>query len=138
MPAGHDISSGDVALREIQVKVIDDATVLTTGDGKTSFVISKLLNGARLVEAQASVVGVSSSGTPTVQIRRLRGGSPADMLSTLITIDVSELDSYTAAAPSVVDAANDDVATSDRLFVDVDVAGTGTDGLDVILTFAVA
>lgn len=135
MPGGYDVSTG-IGYRTVQIKVIDDATVLTTGDGKTSFVISNDLNGMSLVDADASVVGVSSSGTPTIQIRRLRGGSPADMLSTSITIDANELDSYSAAAAAVVNTANDDVATGDRLFIDVDVAGTGTDGLDVILTFA--
>lgn len=57
------------------------------------------------------------------------------MLTTRITIDVSENCSYTAAAPPVIDAGNDDVATGDILAIDVDVAGTGTKGLIVILTF---
>jgi len=36
----------------------------------------------------------------------------------------------------VINTSNDDVATGDRIFVDVDVAGTGTKGLDVHLTFS--
>ena len=40
-----------------------------------------------------------------------------------------------AAAAAVVDATYDDVATGDRLAVDVDVAGTGAKGLGIILTF---
>jgi len=39
------------------------------------------------------------------------------------------------ATPPVIDAANDDVATGDLIAVDVDVAGTGTKGLGVILSF---
>jgi hypothetical protein len=119
----------------IQIKVIGDTAVLATGDGQTSFLISDDLDGYNLIDADAAVVGTSSSGTPTIQVRRVRAGSPADMLSTRITIDVGELTSYTAAAPPVIDTSNDDVATADRIFIDVDVAGTGTDGLDVILTF---
>jgi len=79
------------------------------------------------------VYGVSSSGLPTIQIHNLTDGS--DMLSTEITIDTSEFSSYTAATRSVVNTGEDDVVTGDRLRIDVDVAGSGTDGLDVILTF---
>jgi len=86
-----------------------------------------------LVDADASVYTVSSSGLPTVQIHNVTDAQ--DMLSTRITIDVSEYSSYTAAAPPVINASYDDVVTGDRLRVDVDVAGTGTKGLDVILVF---
>jgi hypothetical protein len=121
---------------KVSLKVVDDATVLTTGDGKTSFPIESELNGLRLIDADAMVVGASSSGTPTIQLRRVRAGSPADMLSTPITIDVGELGSYSAVTQPFVDLANDDILTGDRIFIDVDVAGTGTDGLDVRLIFA--
>jgi len=86
-----------------------------------------------LVDADAAVYTVSSSGTPTVQIHNLT--DTQDMLSTLITIDANEYSSYTAATQPVINASYDDVATGDRLRIDVDVAGTGTKGLDVILTF---
>jgi hypothetical protein len=58
-----------------------------------------------------------------------------DMLSTLITIDATEVSSYSAAASSVIDTAHDDVVAGDQLRIDVDVAGTGTKGLDVFLVF---
>ena len=57
------------------------------------------------------------------------------MLSTRITIDINESTSYTAATPSVVDPANDDVATGDVILIDVDVAGTGAKGGIAILEF---
>jgi len=47
------------------------------------------------------------------------------MLSTNITIDVSEYDPLTAAIPAVIDAAEDDVATGDQIEVAVTGAGTG-------------
>lgn len=119
--------------RVIQVKVIDDATVLTTGDGKTIFCIPAALGGCDLTAAHAYVTTNSSSGTPTIQIRNVT--QAADMLSTRITIDASEPTSYTAAAAPVIDTGNDDVATGDLIAVDVDVAGTGAKGLGVILTF---
>ena len=91
------------------------------------------LNGLNLIDADACVTTVSSSGLPTIQINNVT--QAADMLSTLITIDANETCSYTAATPPVIDTLNDDVATGNILRIDVDVAGTGTKGLMVILTF---
>ena len=127
------VIGSDLGKRVIQVKVIDDLTTLTTGDGKVIFLVPQELNGYNLVGANAFVTTVSSSGTPTVQIRNVTDA--VDMLSTRITIDASEYTSYTAAAAAVVDATYDDVATGDRLAVDVDVAGTGAKGLGIVLTF---
>ena len=127
------VIGSDLGKRVIQVKVIDDLTTLTTGDGKVIFLVPQELNGYNLVGANAFVTTVSSSGTPTIQIRNVTDA--VDMLSTRITIDANEYTSYTAAAAAVVDATYDDVATGDRLTVDVDVAGTGAKGLGIILTF---
>jgi len=119
----------------LQVKAFDDASVVTTGDGSVYIVIPANLNGRNLTAAHAYVSTVSTSATPTVQLRRVRAGTPVDMLSTKITIDANEVSSYTAAAPPVINVANDDVATGDVIGVDVDLAGTGAKGLGVILTF---
>lgn len=121
------------AEKTVYIKVLAEGTALTTGDGKVYFTVPDTLNGMNLVDADAVVYTVSSSGTPTVQIHNLT--DTQDMLSTLITIDATEYSSYTAAAQPVINASYDDVATGDRLRIDVDVAGTGTKGLDVILTF---
>ena len=117
----------------LQLKVLDDATTVTTGDGKLIFVVSDDIGGRNLIDADAYVTTVSSSGLPTVQIRNIT--QTADMLTTKITIDASEFTSYTAATAPVIDTGNDDVATGDLLAVDVDVAGTGAKGLGVILAF---
>jgi hypothetical protein len=86
-----------------------------------------------LTDFDIAVYTVSSSGTPTVQLHNLTDTS--DMLSTRATIDASEYSSYTAATAPVIDTGEDDVATGDRLRLDVDVAGTDTAGLDVIMVF---
>jgi hypothetical protein len=117
----------------LEIKVFPDDTTVTTGDGKFIFAVTEDLNGTNLVSAQAYVTTVSSSGTPTVQIRNIT--QAADMLTTKVTIDASEFTSYTAATRHVVDTSNDDVATGDRIAVDVDVAGTGAKGLGAILVF---
>lgn len=136
-----DLSTSDVTgvlpvantIRLIMLKIIDDITTLTTGDGKLTFCIPSELNNFNLTNAQAFVSTVSSSGTPTVQIANVTDS--VDMLSTKITIDANEKTSYTAATPSVIDTTKDDVVTGDILRIDVDVAGTGAKGLGVILTF---
>ena len=120
------------------VKVLAHDTDLATGDSKAIVTIPDNINGMNLVDADIAVYTTSSSGNPTVQLNNLDySGGASDMLSTRMTIDAggSELTSYTAATPPVIDTAKDDVATGDRIRIDVDVAGTGTKGLDVILTF---
>ncbi len=112
---------------------IGDDTALTVEDGKQYFTVPPLLNGMNLVDADAMVATASSSGLPTVQIHRVRG--TADMLSTRITIDENEFNSYDATTPPVIDDTKDDVVTGDVLRIDVDVSGTGTKGLHVVLTF---
>jgi hypothetical protein len=126
-------ADSDYGKRIIQIKVIDDTTTLTTGDGKIIFCIPVELNGYNLVDADAFVTTVSSSGLPTVQIRNVTDSQ--DMLSTSITIDANEFTSYTAATAPVINASYDDVATGDRIAIDVDVAGTEAKGLGVILSF---
>jgi len=116
-----------------EIKVVSDLIVVKTGDSQFVFAIPSDADFFDLVDAQAFVSTVSSSGKPTVQIRNIT--QAVDMLTTKITIDVSEFTSYSAAVPSVVDAANSDVATGDLIAVDVDVAGTGAKGLGVILVF---
>jgi hypothetical protein len=117
----------------VSIKVLEDGTALSTGDGKMYYTAPAVLNGYNLSAAHAAVYTVSSDGLPTVQLYNMR--KTADMLSTRITIDASEFSSYTAATAHVIDTDNDDIATGDRIRVDVDVAGTGTKGLEVILTF---
>lgn len=121
--------------RVVVVKVIADDSNLTTGDGKTSFTVPSAFNGMEMITCNAHVYTVSSSGTPTIQLARDRGGSVVDMLSTRITIDANEKDSSTAATPPVINTSNDDVQTADVIRIDCDVAGTGTKGLEVRMGF---
>lgn len=110
-------------------------SAITTGDGKAYLRIPTRINGFNLTEVGASVSTVSSSGAVTVQIRRVRSGTPVDMLSTALTIDASETDSSTAATAAVINTSNDDIATADQIYIDIDGAGTGTKGLFITLTF---
>jgi len=120
--------------RTIEIKIISDTTNLITGD-LLIFCIPSDFDGMNLIDADAYVTTVSSSGLPTVQIKNVTQGS-VNMLTTPITIDVGETTSYTAATPPVIDIANDDVATGDLIAVNISEIGTGTRGLGVILRFA--
>lgn len=135
------LAGSDYGKRVIGILVSDpQGSAITTGDGKAVARIPSVLNGYNLIAVAASVSTVSSSGIPTVQLRRSRRTNAttradADMLSTKLTVDASEFDSSDAAAAAVIDASNDDVATGDYIFVDIDVAGTGAKGLYVELIF---
>lgn len=120
--------------RNVTLLVTDpNGSALTTGDGKLIYRVPSILNGWTITAVAAHVTTVSSSGTPTIQLRNITDA--VDILSTRITIDANEKDSSTAATPAVINAANAVVATADEIAVDVDVAGTGTKGLIVEMKF---
>jgi len=116
-----------------QLKIVHDEDTVTTGDGQLIFLVEDDVDGLSLIDAQAYVTTVATGAKPEVQIRNVTDA--VDMLSTPITIDISEFSSYFAAVPSVVNPANAEVATGDRIAIDVDVAGTGAKGLGVIVHF---
>ena len=91
------------------------------------------MNGMNLIDADAYVTTVlelacrpSRSGTSP----RPPTCSPPKSAST------PEFTSLHRRGGTVIDTGNDDVATGDRIAIDVDVAGTGAKGLGVILTFS--
>lgn len=134
-PAGPTGPQGP-ALPVLEIFATDPAATspIAVGDGQAYAVIPAALNGYHLVAAHAHLVTPSTSGTPAIQLRNTRLG--ADMLTTPITIDPNEKNSYTASAPAVIDTANDDVQTGDEIRIDVDVAGTNAKGLILMLTFS--
>lgn len=120
--------------RIVGILVTDpNGATLTTGDGKAYFRVPIEMNEWSLIRVAASVSTVSSSGTPTIQIRNAT--QSVDMLSTSITIDANENDSKDAATPVDINIDNSTVVEGDQVNVDVDVAGTGAKGLFVSLTF---
>lgn len=127
------LAGSDYGKRVMQVKVYDDVTAMSTGDGKFSFCIPPELNGYNLVDADAYVTTASTSGIPDIDIYNVT--QAAEMFTVGITIDQDEFSSYAAATGVTIDTNNDDVATGDILRVDVITAGTGAKGLGVNLTF---
>lgn len=116
--------------RAIELKIFDDATVIASGIGKLIFCIPELYDGYEIIQVDSFVTTVSSSGAVSVQILNITDS--VNVLSTETSIDQSELTSFTAATPSVID--NPTVATGDLLGINVSSQGTGAKGLGVIMT----
>jgi len=120
----------------LQLKIQSDITILTTGDGKYIYTVPEKLNNYNLTAIHAALTTVSSSGLPSFQVHNLTDS--VDILSTNVTIDAGEYNSYTALNQPVINVANRNVVTGDRLRFDVDGAGTGAKGWSMILTFTKA
>lgn len=135
------LAGSNFGVTKVNILVSDPGgSAITTGNGKAYHRIPAELNGMNLVGVSASLSTVSSSGAVTVMVRRSRRSSAtartdADMLSTAITIDQSEFDTVDAATAAVINTSNDDVATGDHIYIDIDGAGTGAKGLLVELRY---
>lgn len=117
----------------IGIKVIADATALTVAEGLAGITLPSRFNGLSLTSVVATLTTVSSSGLPSIGIRK----NSTEMLSTNVTIDATELSSDTAATAAVIKSdGSQTVATGDTIWIDCDVAGTGAKGLFVELTFS--
>jgi|TARA_Y100000310_G_scaffold313107_1_gene361073 hypothetical protein len=117
------------------VNVFSPDVSATTGNAKQHFVVTSDLNGMNLIGVEASVAVAGVTGTQDIQVHNLTDTS--DMLSTVMTIDTTEVSTTTAATPAVIDTAEDDVVTDDIIRIDVDAihSGTAAKGLTVFLTF---
>jgi hypothetical protein len=136
LAAAQAIIDGAFFEKIMEKELVDAATALTVTDNVGFFIIPEELNGFNLTNAHAVVDTASSSGLPTFQLNNTNhSGGARDMLTTKITIDVNEKTSYNAATDPVIDTTKDDVETGNKIRVDCDVKGTGTQGLIIILTF---
>ena len=135
------LAGSNTGKKTMQAYIIQATTAVSTGDGKGYMVIDSTLAGMNVIAIGASLIGAaSSSGTPTIQIARGRQASATtahaynDVLTTRITIDALEWHSKDATTPPVINATYDDLLLGDLLRIDVDVAGTGAQGLIITVT----
>lgn len=108
-------------LREVQFVPRSSNVAVATGEGSNGgYMVPSTMAGHDLVwvEMAHRTAGTGGSLT-TVQLRRYRNGTSVDMLSTPVTIDLSETSSTSAAAPAVIDAANDDLQAGDIILANV-------------------
>ena len=117
--------------RKIASILVNDSTVLTTGDGKAYFRAPDILNGWSIT----SVRGARVAGNDNIQIQLYNVTQGTDTLSTALWIDGFEKDSTTAGTSTAIKAAEDDLTTADRFRIDVDIAGTDTTWLEVQVEF---
>lgn len=136
------LSQSIFGTRHVELECVADATALTTGDGKCYFRWPDDYAGWLVVGVSAHVgAAVSSSGAVTVDIDMCGAvatgircsGTNRDLLSTNLTIDANEDGTETAATAAVIDTANDDIAAGEWFRGNIDGAGTGTQGLYLIL-----
>lgn len=124
------LAASNYGKRVIVVQIVESDTAVTTGNGTVGIPITAELNGYDVVDVQANVYTKGITGTTDVQVRRQRGATDVDVLSTKVTIG----DEY-YASDGVINTSNDDLATGDMLFVDVDAvhSGTAPNGLSVAI-----
>jgi len=122
---------GTKAERGVDIPVYTSDESVAIGDGTLPFLVPLMLDGKELTYAIASVTTKGSANTTDIQIRRVRDGTEADMLSTKITIADDEY----YASDGVIDTINDDISTGDLIYIDVDAVGTDAKGLTVTLVF---
>lgn len=128
------LAGSDYGKRVVGIQVFASDADTATGDGKAFFRVPSALNGWNLVAVAANVYTAGTTNTLDIQIRNVT--DTVDILSTKLTIDSTETDSSTAATPAVINASNDDVATGDKIAIDIDaVHTTAAKGLYVELTF---
>jgi hypothetical protein len=111
--------------------VANSDIAVVVADGISGIPIPVELNGFDITDVIATVHDKGITDTTDVQIRRRRAGSDVDVLSTKVTIG----DEY-FASDGVINTSNDDLATGDILYIDVDAihSGTAPNGLSVIIT----
>ncbi len=124
----------NVAIRSrmVAINIFDSATSVTVGSGINGIPIPAALNGLELTDVLATVNTKGVTGTTNVMVVRRRGGANADMLSAAVTIG----DEF-FANDETINTSNDDVATGDEIYFDVDAIHSGTEpfGLSVVCTF---
>lgn len=129
---GADTASGLPAA--VSVTLFGPSDTCATGDNRARLIIPQTVDGYNLTEVHAQCATAGTTGTMTVQIHNV--DAPADVLSTLVSIDSAELGSDTAATPVVINAAEDDVQSLVIYRFDVDaVHTTPALGLELMLVF---
>ena len=131
-----DYSGGLYGPRDVSFVITESDTDTAVADGKSGWSVPVSMNGMVLSALVATVHTAGTTGTTDIQVRRRRDTTDADMLSTKLTIDSGETRSTTAATAAVINTSNDDLASGDLIFIDVDaVSTTAAKGLTVTLTF---
>jgi hypothetical protein len=125
-----EFAASNFATAVLEMECFSPTTDVSTGNGAAYATIPACMNGMNLVRAQATVITAGTTNATTVMVHNLTDG--VDMLSGAISIASAGV----AGTVGTIDAAADDVATDDRIRIDVDsVSTTKPKGLTAILEF---
>jgi hypothetical protein len=128
--AGSGGSAGGAGSIEAVMATVD-VPAFVDADGP-KITIPSTLNGTNLVRVSARTIVAGTTNATTIQVRRTRGVTTVDMLSTVASI----ASGTTGPAVGVIDAANDDVLTDDLLTITVpSLSTTAPKGLVVVIEF---
>jgi len=120
----------DFAKKTVSV-LINDSTGLTTGDGKAYFRVPDELAGWSITQVRGA--RTTGTGTDTYMLHNFTQG--ADVLSTALWLDATELDSNSAGTSTAINSSEDDVTLYDRYRIDIDAVGSSTTWAEVQVTF---
>lgn len=115
--------------KSYSIALLESDTSVATGDGKVAFTVPSNMNGLDISNVIVSVHTKGVTGTTDVQVRRRRAGADVDVLSTKVTVG----DEF-FAQDGVINTANDDLATGDQIYIDVDAVHSGTAPLGLGVT----
>lgn len=129
--AALDELAGSPRTFSLQINAFASGAAVTVGNGTVGMVVPAFMSGMNVTDVVASVHDKGITGTTDIQIRRRRDGVDADVLTTKVTLG----DEF-SVSDEEVDTGNDDLATGDILYVDVDTVHSGTppNGLTVVIT----
>jgi len=117
------LAGSDYGKRSVVLQPIADDLEHVVGDGKQHFPTPEWMAGWNLVDVRTNMVTAGAvGGLFSVMIHNLTQAQ--DMLSTVCSIDATEITSDTAAAPVVIDGAQDDITIGDVLRIDFDAVNT--------------
>jgi len=114
----------------INVRVFDENTLVSGGNGKAQIFVPYDVDGAVLSKVDIGVVTPSTSGAISVQIYRI--DTSTNLLSTSASLAANN---YNTAASGTRGAGSTTVTKGQRLRIDVTYAGSTAKGLDVQLVF---
>ena len=125
----NEFNDSDWGTKEVGLEVFGSTTNVVTGNGTTGIPISASMDGFNVVGVLCTVHTKGITGATTVVVRKRTGGVDSDVLSTGVTIG----DEF-FASDGTIDTGEDDVATGDNLYIDVDgVHTTKPKGLSVVI-----
>lgn len=114
------LTAADFGKKDQGIMVLSPSESCATGDGAgdVAFRVPATINGWNLVGVGFGTTTAGTTGNFDIQIRNAT--QSADMLTTKMRVETGETDTVTSAQPGTIDTGNDDVATGDKIYFDID------------------